>query len=292
LRLRHLRPEAARFQVFVYGEDGWEDQVDLRDYGNMETRLETCHGMAGPGSLNDPLLDRILTSPHVQAVASPNGALSLRVRGIEFARFKGHTLLYGIHEKRAANPENSGEILRVVTELARFRSADATDRTHPLHTCSPESWIESQVRASLETLDADLLRFPIYGQVPAFAGGERGVIDLLATERTGRLAVLELKATDDPHLPLQALDYWMRVRWHLGRGEFTSEGYFAGLTISPRPPRLLLVAPALEFHSTTETILSFFSPDVPVERLGLGMNWRRQLSVAFRAYGPRRPGMG
>ena len=56
---------------------------------------------------------------------------------------------------------------------------------------------------------------PVYGQVPQFAAGERGVIDLLAADRDGRLAVIELKAGQDIHLPLQALDYWMRVKWHL-----------------------------------------------------------------------------
>ena len=67
-----------------------------------------------------------------------------------------------------------------------------------------------------------LLPEPVYAQVLAFSGGERGVLDLLAVDRAGRLAVLELKAAADPHLPLQALDYWMRVRWHLERGEFAA----------------------------------------------------------------------
>ncbi|MDA2915079.1 hypothetical protein MYX77_14205, partial [Acidobacteriia bacterium AH_259_A11_L15] len=30
--------------------------------------------------------------------------------------------------------------------------------------------------------------------------------------RNGNLVVIELKVSADPHLPLQALDYWMRVR--------------------------------------------------------------------------------
>ena len=97
------------------------------------------------------------------------------------------------------------------------------------------------------------------------------MLDLLAADRAGRLAVVELKASADLHLPLQALDYWIRVKWHLDRGEFTAHGYFPGLPLRPEPPRLLLVSPSLEFHPTTETILSYFSP--AIERSASG--WRR-----------------
>jgi hypothetical protein len=121
------------------------------------------------------------------------------------------------------------------------------------------------------------------------AGGERGVLDLVAAERAGRLAVLELKASEDVHLPLQALDYWIRVQWHLDRGEFSERGYFPGMTLSKQPPRLLLIAPALGFHPTTETILRCFSPAIPVERIGLGVEWRRKLKVVFRINGSERP---
>jgi hypothetical protein len=152
-----------------------------------------------------------------------------------------------------------------------------------------ESWLESQLRRHLEEIEPALLTSPVYGQVPAFAAGERGVLDLLAVERTGRLAVLELKASQDLHLPLQALDYWLRVRWHLERGEFKARGYFPGIELRQDPPRLLLIAPSLEFHPTTGTILRYFSPAVPVERIGLGVEWRKGLKVAFRQSGAAQP---
>jgi hypothetical protein len=49
-------------------------------------------------------------------------------------------------------------------------------------------------------------------QVPALSSGDRGLLDLLTIDRNGRLAVVELKADEDLHLPMQALDYWIRVR--------------------------------------------------------------------------------
>src|SRR5581483_5886819 len=113
--------------------------------------------------------------------------------------------------------------------------------------------------------------------------------DLLAADASGRLAVIELKACADIHLPLQALDYWIRVAWHLQRGEFSAHGYFPGLQLRPDPPRLLLVSPSLEFHPTTETILGFFAPGIEVERIGLAVEWRRGLETMFRLRGAERP---
>ena len=129
----------------------------------------------------------------------------------------------------------------------------------------------------------------MYDQVPAFAGGERGVLDLLAVDRAGRLAVIELKASADLHLPLQALDYWVRVKWHLDRGEFGANGYFPGVELRGTAPRLLLVSPSLEFHPTTETILGRFSRAIDVERIGLAVEWRKGLQVMFRLAGAERP---
>jgi hypothetical protein len=149
----------------------------------------------------------------------------------------------------------------------------------------PEAWLEARVRADIEALDATLLTQPVYGQVAQFAGGDRGIIDLLAVDRDGRLAVIELKVDQDIHLPLQALDYWMRVKWHLERGEIAGSGHFTGIPLVMEVPRLLLVAPAMEFHPSNETILQFFSGDIPVERIGLGVQWRHELRVMFRAPG-------
>jgi hypothetical protein len=152
-----------------------------------------------------------------------------------------------------------------------------------------EAWIEAQVRARIDAIDADLLPQPIYGQVPAFAGGDRGILDLLAVDRSGRLAIVELKATADLHLPLQALDYWVRVKWHLDRGEFPAQGYFPGIELQPSSPRIVLISPCLEFHPTSETVLRYFARDIDVVRIGLAVEWRKGLQVMFRLSGADRP---
>ncbi len=81
----------------------------------------------------------------------------------------------------------------------------------------------------------------------------------------------------------------MRVKWHLDRREFTANGYFPGIELRPDPPRLLLVSPSLEFHPTTETLLSYFAPSIEVERIGLAVEWRKGLHVMFRLTGAQSP---
>ncbi len=290
LRLAWLDPEAAQYRLYVYSEDGGEAPLEWADYGNLDTVLED---QSGPPPARPPELEqwvrRLSSLPGVEAVPRNAGELSLRVRGLEFARLTGDALLFGLEQRTRAGAADLEQIARLAQEVARRRRPEAADPAHPLYRAQPERWLESQVRAQIERIDARLRKEPIYGQVPAFAGGERGVIDLLAAEHGGRLAVLELKASEDLHLPLQALDYWLRVRWHGERGEFARQGYFPGVALSPARPRLLLIAPALAFHATTETILRYFRPEVEVERIGLGLEWRRELRVVFRARGAERP---
>ena len=284
LRLLCLNPSTARFELFSYSPGDYVTRADPRDHGNLDTRLEPCRR-----AMEGKPWQTIVSLPGVEQIAKHNGNSSLRVRGLEFAELAGNELLFGLGERRLAGDEQAAELQSLVAHLEAARSPDASNREHPLYRRNPEAWLESQVREQIEIVDATLLRDPVYGQVPALAGGERGILDLLAVDRSGRLAVVELKATADLHLPLQALDYWIRVKWHLDRGEFSRQGYFPGVELRSDPPRLLLVSPSLEFHPTTEAILGFYAPAIEVERVGLGVEWRRGLQVMFRLRGADRP---
>ena len=289
LRLRHLNPEAAKFVVFAHS-GGHAERIDANDSGNLDTRLDSCRCPSTETQTRmNAAVERLRALPDVETVEAGDGAMSFRVRGLEFARLSGGQISYGIETSRRAEPSHEKEIEIFVRELARLRSPAAGDRESVLYQRNPEAWLESQVRNNVEEIDARLLPAPVYGQVPAFAGGDRDMIDLLAVERSGRLAVLELKASQDLHLPLQALDYWMRVAWHAGRGEFTSLGYFPGVPLRTERPRLLLIAPSLDFHPTSEAILRYFSPQVEVERVGLGVEWRKRVEVMFRFRGADQP---
>jgi hypothetical protein len=278
--LKHLNASLTRFSVFVTA-GGQEQSIDISDVGNLNTKLHVRHSVFAPAAW----MQRLASIPHVEAVEVSGGATSWRVRGLEFAVFDGSRFQFGLHGSRTADESAMYEVEALAWELGRMRSSEAADRRNPLYAACPERWLESQLRSSLPTIDAALLSSPIYGQVPAFAGGDRGVIDLLAAGFDGRLAVIEVKASEDVHLPLQSLDYWMRVQWHAERGDFSPNGYFPGVSLRRQAPRLLLVAPALGFHSTTETILRFFAPYIETYRIGLGMNWQNELKVVFRARG-------
>ena len=287
-RIRHLNPEVARYWTFVQGPGGDEDPIDPGDYTNFDTHLPPYRS---PLAESRPELiawvDRIAGVDGVQKRENMDGSVTLAVRGLEFARAIGGELRFGIdiqHSGRhvAAGERHIAEIEQLAMGLAAMRHADVGDRMNPLYLRHPEAWLESQVRDSIERLDATLFPIPLYGQVPHFAAGERSVIDVLSVNRDGVLVVIELKASQDIHLPLQALDYWMRVKWHLDRGEFEGRGYFPGIGLRRDAPKLLLVAPALDFHPSNETILRFFAKEVQVERVGVGIEWKRDLRVMFR----------
>ena len=280
-RVRYLNKNA-QYRVFVHGAGILEEPVEPGDYTNFSTRLDPfCTPTADPELAN--WLERLGRLDGVERRARPDGSVSLAVRGLEFARTSGSTLLFGIDERQAAGEHQIPEIEALARGLARLRSAAAPDRVNPLYLRHPEAWLESQIRTSASCLDAGIRDAPLYGQAPQFAAGARGILDLLAVDHDGRLVVIEVKASEDIHLPLQALDYWMRVKWHLERGEFEGRGYFPGVPLRPEPPRLLLVAPALDFHPANETVLRYFSSEIQAERIGVGIQWRQELKVMFRA---------
>lgn len=286
-RLRHLDSGAGAFSVFTHFPDGKEEPADPREYTNFDTRIDVCRQpLAGsPAAILD-CIGRLGEIEGIERRDHPDGQVSLAVHGLEFARAAGERLRFGLDGRiETAGESAHREMEALARGLAERRNA-STHRQHPLYTRSPEAWLESQVRSQIEQIDATLLPAPLYGQVPQFAGGERGVLDILAADRSGRLAIIEIKASQDIHLPLQALDYWMRVKWHLERGEFSGRGYFPGIELRADPPRLFLVAPALDFHPSNETVLGFLRRDIEVERIGVGLEWRQELRIMFRSPAP------
>ncbi len=277
-----------RFEVHEFDRHGNLAEIDAADHGNLQTRLEPCMTPQAPPGAVRHWLREILEDDRIDCIYGANGTISLQARGIEFARVAGKRMTYGLDGGSPVTERNFDRVTALAREILRSRSAPPPDSLNPLYTQYPERWLESQVRRAIPEIDPRLAATPLYAHVPATSGRERGVIDLLARDIDGRLAILELKAAEDIHLPLQGLDYWMRVKWRLERGRFHEKGYFAGEHLSRQAPRLLLVAPALEFHPTTETILQFFAPEVPVERIGVSEDWRRELRVQFRRTGARR----
>jgi len=208
--------------------------------------------------------------------------------GQSFNRMQEITFGAGVNET-PLTAENAGELRELVERLFARRSVSG-DKRDVLYRMQSERWLESELRRDVSLIDVHLDMAHVYTQVPAFAGSDRGMLDLLSVGRDGRLAVIELKADEDLHLALQGLDYWIRVRWHHmhhpdaggGLGEFQRHGYFGGVWLAEGDPRLYLVAPALRVHPATDVVLRYLSPRVEWTLVALDERWRRQIKVVWR----------
>ncbi len=229
--------------------------------------------------------------------------MGLLLHGLEFARVRcgaaAHSfareeeITFGAGANETPLNDETETLCRELCDrLFRSRRPDGAG-SDPLFRLQPERWLEAEFRSALPEFLPGLRGDLLYSQVPALSSGDRGMLDLLTLDRNGRLVVIELKADEDLHLPLQALDYWIRVRaLNADRqpsvcadrplSAFERAGYFAGAEVSPLPPRLLLAGPALRIHPANETVLRYLSPEVEWELIAVIEHWRRELKVIFR----------
>jgi len=207
----------------------------------------------------------------------------VRFRGLSFLRWHESGIFFGARETQTKLREGNDAALRTLLEqLEIHRHPLAADARHPLFRAQPERWLEFLVREDVTRIDPTLDARFAYAQVTAATGGEHGILDVLSITRSGRLAILELKANEDPVFLLQAAKYWLRIKVHLEQQNFARYGYFPGVTLQPNPPIVYLVAPALRFHPTTGSLLHYLSPQIEVVRVGLAETWRRGLCVILR----------
>lgn len=213
-----------------------------------------------------------------------NAEIILRFRGLAFARWKDGVVHFGAGGdlRKELTPSSQSELKGVLHEFENYRHPLATNTRHPLYRAQPERWLETIVRSDVTRVDASLDPRFVYTQVFANSAAERGILDILTVTTSGRLAIIELKASEHIHLPLQAADYWLRIRDHLERGGFHQYGYFSQLELQKIPPLVFLVAPALRFHSTTSLLVRQLSQSVEVVRVGIAESWRRGLRVVMR----------
>ena len=223
-----------------------------------------------------PGLIRPHASPHTQEVI-------LRFLGLAFARWHGDKIYFGTDSVwQELRPENERALKQLVANLQNFRNPLARNIRHPLYRAQAERWMQTLVFEDISRIDIALDPAHICEQVFAQVAGQHGVLDLLCVTRTRRLAIVELKATENLDLLLQAADYWSRIRWHQQQGDFARYGYFPGIELQPMPPLVYLVAPALRFHPTTDILRRYLSRDMEIIRVGLAETWRQGLRVMFR----------
>ncbi len=302
-RMAWLHPALAQWELYELHQGSEElTQLDIRDQGNVEVRL--MHAFCPEAALerSQAAIQQVMAllpeTSRSRVEIRPRSAteIALLLYGLEFARVR-HGLVPNSFARQDVvtfgaganetdfNDENAPLFLELVDRLIQSRHAQGSHRD-PLFRLQPERWLESVLRAELDEIVPDVRSQFVYTQVPAFAAGDRGMLDLLSVNAAGRLVVLELKADEDLHLPLQGLDYWLRVR-QLQREDprtFLKHGYFPGVELSDRPPLLNLVAPALHIHPANEIVLRYFAPEVEWSLIALDEHWRERRRVIFRKH--------
>jgi len=289
-RAAYLNSRALRVEIYEWCAGRTSpNPVDLRDYGNVETRLaarrqadllKESHCNLLRGMLGD-------LAQQFEIVPDSGGTLSsVRMAGLEVARIEGQLaprIYFGIEGSvRRWDESRGGEFKDFLQEVQRIRRAGSPQPRHEYYRLQSERWLESMLAKDISRVDPALSPEHVYPQVPAFTGNDRGILDLLTVTRRGRLAVVELKVEEEINLPLQGLDYWLRVNWLLKRQQFQEFGYFQGCELSAAPPLLFLVSPAFRFHSTTAKLLAYFDPQIEIALIGINDSWRKEIKVLFR----------
>ncbi len=294
-RAAYLDPRALHVEIYEWrmGQAS-ATLVELKDYGNVETRLAARRQAELQMESHTSLVHEMLgdLSAGIEIVPDSAGTFSsLRIAGLEVARIEGQLaprVYFGLEGSvRRLDESSQNEFRDFLLEVRRIRRADSPNPQHEFYRLQSERWLESLLFQDITRLDPALSPAHVYPQVPAFSGTDRGVIDLLTVTRRGRLAVVELKVHEEINLPLQGLDYWLRVNWLQKRNQFQEFGYFQGCELSPAPPLLYLVSPAFRFHSTTEKLLAYFSRNIEVILIGINDSWRKEIKVLFRHQIPR-----
>ncbi len=313
-RMAWLNHTAADFALFTLDERSEElTRVDFRDTGNFDSHL--VHAFSRAAALErcqlgiDRLLALVPDAARERVEIRPHSPteVGFLLHGLEFARVRhgpsAHSfarqdeITFGAGANEIPLGEGNELLCRdLIERLVLCRHADGA-HTDPLFRMAPERWLESRLRSSLDELLPELRGDLLCTQVPALSTGDRGMLDLLTLDRSGRLVVLELKADEDLHLPLQALDYWIRVRTLNADNQpapsagvplsaFERNGYFEGTMVSTLPPRLILAAPALRIHPANESVLRYLSSEIEWELIALTEHWRRELRIVFRKRSP------
>jgi hypothetical protein len=295
-RAAHLNPEAAKWQLYELDERSELcAPLDLADTGNIITRLARAVDVEGARQRFAASIARIRAlAPAAEITVESASEIVFRLFGLEFARARlapasgsfrnAESILFGIGSAEYVLDESTQALFdELVQGILEQRHADGSP-TNLFFRLAPERWLETLITREVQVIDERLDGRFVYSQVPAFAASDRAMLDVLTCTLDGKLAILELKANEDIHLPLQGLDYWARVRWHQQHGEFARNGYFAGRELSSEPPLLFLVAPALRVHPATDVVLRHLSPRIEWTLVQIDERWRQGVWVVDKKH--------
>ncbi|HZR67277.1 MAG TPA: hypothetical protein VFA85_19215 [Terriglobales bacterium] len=213
-RAAHLN-SAAKWQIYEL-EERSEDlkPVEILDRGNISTRLVHC---VDESTVHERFAEAIALvrtlMPEVEIGILSSVEIAFRCHGLEFARSRlsaqpgnlsgAPEIVFGVGAgERVLDGNNFPHFERLIRSIGEVRHPEGPNESRwwRLH---PERWLESLVVKNIAALDDQFDPRCLYSQVPAFSAADRSMIDVLTLTREGRLAVIELKADEDIHLPLQ-----------------------------------------------------------------------------------------
>jgi hypothetical protein len=304
-RMAWLNPALARWELCELNSSTAElTSTPIGDDGNLAIQLPHAfdpqaaldRSAVAINHLRELLPPGLLAATEIRPRSATEVAFSLH--GLEYARIR-HSLvpgsfthrdeiLFGTGSNETLLDETTEDLFRDLMDRLFHGRTSSNSASDPLFRLQPERWLESVLRRDLSLLDPSLGAqnglCPVYSQLFAAASSSRTLLDLLTVTRQGRLAILELKADDDLRLPLQALDYWVRIRMLHRSGEIARQGYFPGVELSPEDPLLYCVAPALHIHPANETVFRALAPSVPWEFIAVDEHWRKDCRVLLRKH--------
>jgi hypothetical protein len=305
-RMAWMNSALAKWELYELDQHSDElTRLDPADQGNLDLHLPYLFDREAAVERARASMERVFALLPKEASGrievTPRSAVEVAfvLHGMELARVRyGRTansyarrdeITFGAGANETVLTAETEELFsELVGRLLESRHS-CGDMSNPLYRLSAEGWLESVLRQELTEIEPSIVRECVYSQVPAFAPGDRGMLDLLTVTRSGRLLVLELRADEDLHLPLQGLDYWLRVRRLQGeyaptggRDSLQRHGYFPGMKLADAPPLLHFVAPALRIHPANETVLRYLSPRVEWTLIALDEHWRAKRRVVFR----------
>jgi hypothetical protein len=293
-RQRHVLlrdPLRERIELFEIN-DGWTEVTPVKRFARKHLwrkRLTRFPPVNEPQP-RERANEIVAQAPRaIDVVASRHGQ-TLRYHGLPFARLRRvmeqERIWFGIEgsRRRQLDGFHQQDWAKLLDDLETYRNENCRDRRHWFYRASGEAWLESLLRRNITKLDPGLIIAPLHAQFRTSHGGPTGArpIDLLALRHDGRLAVIELKVTEDREHVFQGVDYWRRVEAHRRRGHISSAKLFGDREISDEAPLVYLVAPTLHFHPSFSTLAKTIAPDIEIYRFDINEDWRSGVRVVRR----------
>ncbi len=291
-RIALLRDELRRIIALFEIDEEWQVLKPVRQLERRELWIEPPKRLHRPAEteISKAAVSIISLAPEAIDVVRARHGETLRFHGLAFARVRcvmnRPKIWFGVEgaQRRLLDGDTAQEWDKLLRDLQEHRRAATDDYQHALYRAAPEAWLESLLRRDVTRLDPGLRLAPLHAQFRASstATGHARNVDLLALRRDGRLAVIELKVSEDREHVLQGIDYWRRVEAQRLSGNLTRARLFDDAAISDEPPLVYLVAPLLRFHRAFHTLARSVAPDIQIYRFDLNEAWRAGVRVMRR----------